>query len=103
MVKIYSGIVLFTCISVSIMVWFIRPQSTLDQTTIEAGQIWLSETDNPFKEDIYWYIIETKEGYVKFTSTEYNKDEDLWVIPTQQYYGISNEISIFKRLYVRVK
>jgi len=81
----------------------ISMDNMLDQTTIEAGQIWLSETDNPFNEDIYWYIIETKKGYVRFTGVKYNKDKNLWVIPKQIQYGISNKISMFKRAYVRVK
>ncbi len=74
-----------------------------DTNQIKAGQIWVCETDNPFEEDIYWYIIETKGDYVKFTSVKYNKDEDFWIIPTQKLYGISQKIDMFKKLYERVK
>jgi len=46
-------------------------QTTLDQTTVEAGQIWVSKTDNPFNKDIYLYIVEIKADYVGFTSVKF--------------------------------
>ena len=116
--KVYSIAVIGLCIFVLYMIWFapdidelkfIPEQPTqveidqLDETIIEAGQIWLSETEDPFKEDVYWYVIETKAEYVAFTSVKYNKDKDLWIIPKQITYTTSSKIDIFKRIYKRVK
>ena len=75
---------------------------TIDKIIIEPGQIWLSETDNPFEKDIYWYIIEIKEGYVKFFSIKYNKEKEHWDIPKENLW-ISSEINLFTRLYKRIK
>jgi len=108
--KIYSIVVIGLCMTVLLMIWFpqfikekIIIEAIDDQTTIKAGQIWSSETDDPFREDIYWYIVEIKEDYVGFTNVKYNKDKDLWVIPKQIPYITSSKISIFKSIYVRVK
>ncbi len=74
----------------------------LDESVVEAGQIWVSKMDNPFEEDVYWYVIETKKDYVKFSSINYNKTKKHWDL-SSIHSGISDKISTFKKVNERVK
>ena len=73
-----------------------------DSTKIEPGQVWASETEDPFRDDYNYFILEVEGDYVKFTFTRYNERTQSWVIPIGEI-GTSQQIKIFTSIYKRLK
>ncbi len=71
-------------------------------TNVKSGQVWVYETENPFEEDHYWYVIEIKEGYVKFCKIRYDEENKHWEIPIKNIFT-SDKISIFTSVYKKIE
>ena len=107
--KLYSILVIGLCIFALYIIWFapehlVREKVGLVEVdqTIKSGQIWASEIENPFEEDHYWYVIEIKEGYVKFCKIRYDEENKHWEIPIKNIFT-SDKISIFTSVYKKIE
>ena len=60
---------------------------------VRPGQVWIYETDNPFESDSYSFVIETKDGYVKYCQLKYknHKHRDIFERSSSERFFKSNK------------